>query len=109
MEKKDSPKKTKETTEEDLTVGGYGYWKRDSDLVNNEKFIPKPLDKADSFKIEEPKVVAGSAWNTAGTWEEKHYTKKQIEEFFNLKLKEKSYNGFVIQSISGYSGDVSHF
>ena len=106
---KDNENQTKkqENNEEDMIVGGYGYWKRDGDLINNERFIPKPVNKNETQKSDEGKTSLGSAWNKAGTWEEKHYSKKVIEEYFNDKLKEKTFPGFVLTGIYGYSGDVS--
>ena len=52
----------------------------------------------------------GSAWNKAGTWEEKHFKKNQIEEFFNKTLKDsckKFGDIFMIEKIGAYSGDVN--
>jgi hypothetical protein len=108
MEKKDnSIDENNKPIDEEIVVGGYGYWKREGDLKDNEKFIPKVVSNSNDVKVEENKISVGSVWNTAGTWEEKHYNKKQIEEFFNTTLSKKEFTGFIIQSISGYSGDVS--
>ena len=93
--------------EEDVTVGGYGYWKREGDLINNEKFKPTKIENLETLKNEDKKVSLGSAWNTAGTWEEKHYKKNQIEEFFNSNLDKKDFGSFIISGLSGYKGDVS--
>ena len=92
-----------EKDDHEIPTGGYGYWKREADLVDNDKFIPKET----VTEIEEAKTVVGSAWNSAGTWEEKHYGKKQIEEYFSLNIKNKKFQGFVLSSVRGYSGDVS--
>ena len=91
---------------DEIIVGGYGYWKRDGDLKDRDQFIPKQVEKLETLKVEDKKVSHGSAWNTAGTWEEKHYKKPQIEEYFNLNLKNKEFNGFIITRITNYSGDV---
>lgn len=90
----------------------YGYWKREGDLINRDQYIPKPVEKE---KLEEviknneslQKQVSGSAWNAAGTWEEKHYKKHQIEDYFNKNLENKALpEGIILKSISNYSGDV---
>ena len=92
--------------EEDLTVGGYGYWKREGDLINNDVFKPTKVENLETIKNEDKKTSLGSAWNTAGTWEEKHYKKNQIEDFFNTNLEKKDFGSFIISGISGYKGDV---
>ncbi len=46
--------------------GGYGYWKREGDLEGIDQKKPTTLN-TNTLKS---KVSAGSAWNTAGTWEE---------------------------------------
>ena len=51
--------------------------------------------------------MLGSAWNTAGTWEEKHYKKPQLEEYFNSVIESKQFEGFSIIKFSNFSGDVS--
>ena len=54
----------------------------------------------------------GSAWNKAGTWEEKKITKSQVESFFNeyIKKNKKEYkNSFYLDEFTNYSGDVKHF
>ena len=51
----------------------------------------------------------GSAWNKAGTWEEKKVTKNQLESFFNeyIKKNKKEYkDAFYLDEFSNYSGDV---
>ena len=87
---------------------GYGYWKRQEDLIDRDKFIPKPIDNVDTNKLVlESKTSVGSAWNTAGTWEEKHYKKSSIEDFFNEKIKNITVDGLKFDSIKNYSGDVN--
>ncbi len=89
---------------------GYGYWKREEDLIDRDKFIPKPIDNVETNKLVlESKNSVGSAWNTAGTWEEKHYKKSSIEDFFNEKIKNITVDGLKFESIKNYSGDVSSF
>jgi hypothetical protein len=109
MEKKDSSEEKQNIVpnDEEISVGGYGYWKREGDLKDNDRFIPKPINNNQGTKVVESNVTGGSAWNSAGTWEEKHYNKKNIEEFFNTFISKKEFSGFIIQSMSGYSGDVS--
>ena len=54
-------------------------------------------------------MTSDSAWNTAGTWEEKKLNKNQVEEYFNKKMKETPFeykNAFKLSNISGFSGDV---
>lgn len=85
--------------------GGYGYWKREGDLEGLDQ--KKPV--VSNTNTLESKVSAGSAWNTAGTWEEKHYNKQQIESFFNSKLTSFKHNELSIDKINGYSGDTYTF
>lgn len=87
--------------------GGYGYWKRQGDLEGIEQIKPQIVQN--SNKIEENNIKAGSAWNSAGTWEEKHYKKEQIQEYFNKNFAEKQFDGFSIEKINGFNGDVYTF
>lgn len=101
----------KENQEEDqdiLDVKGYGYWKRENDLKDRDQFIPKKADPQ-TTNNEENKNPLGSAWNKAGTWEEKHYKKDSIEKYFNENIKNKKVPGLSLLSIKGYSGDAYTF
>lgn len=91
---------------EDENLPGYGYWKRDGDLVDSDKFIPKPVKEGELQKQESSKSGMGSAWNSAGTWEEKHYKKYQIEEYFNSKLTGTKFDTLNLHSIKNFSGDA---
>ena len=105
-------KQDQKEDDETLNLPGYGYWKREQDLVDRDKFIPKPLDStSNSQLVLENKSSVGSAWNSAGTWEEKHYKKNQVEEFFNKFLGDNKQvvDGVWIKSVKGYSGDVSEY
>ena len=110
--KKDKDKKERKGTDEELGEVSYTYWKRESDLQADHKgFQPE--------KVTEPQVVnnnqpqqnqIGSAWNNAGTWEEKKVTKAQLESFFNdyiSKNKKEYKNAFTLDEFSNYKGDVS--
>ena len=109
VEKKEDNKEKEH--DEDIEVKGYGYWKREGDLIDRDKFIPKPIESTKvnaELTMENKNSTGGSAWNTAGTWEEKHYKKNQIENFFNEKLPGLSVNEKLkFKSIKNYSGDVS--
>ena len=106
-DKKETAKPKKD--DEDIGEVSYTYWKRDSDIkADHQGFQPQAT--ATPVNINQNTNNAGSAWNQAGTWEEKPVTKKMFEEFFNdyLKKNEKKYkNVFVLDEISGYSGEVS--
>ena len=88
----------------------YTSWKRESDKqADHTGFQPKstpiPVD------INQNQNQCGSAWNRAGTWEERYITKKQIEDFFNdyIKTNNKIYkDAFKFDKFSDYSGDVSN-
>lgn len=91
----------------DINNPGYGYWKRESDLADRDKFIPKQIELKNELTLDNKKSL-GSVWNTAGTWEEKHYKKSQIEDFFNQNIKNKKVdNSLQLLSVKNYSGDVS--
>ena len=105
-DKKDSKKSKKD--DEDIGEVSYTYWKRDSDIKADHKGF-QPQATPTPVNINQNTNNAGSAWNKAGTWEEKPVTKKMFEDFFNdyLKKNEKKYKDvFVLDEISGYSGEV---
>ncbi len=106
MEKddKNTTDKNVNKEEEDIQVN-YGYWKRESDLIDRDKFIPKIIEDPDKLVLEN-KNSLGSAWNTAGTWEEKHYKMNNVEEFLNNQFKSKSYPGLSFSEVKGMTGDV---
>lgn len=108
--KKENKDKDKDEKEELDNIKGYGYWKREGDLIDRDKFIPQKIDsfKETEVPVLENKISLGSAWNTAGTWEEKHYKKNAIEDFFNQKLSNIKINEKLgLKSIKNFSGDVS--
>ena len=41
----------------------------------------------------------------AGTWEEKHFTKQQVKDFFE-KLLPIGFKNFVFKKVTSISGDV---
>ncbi len=101
-EKKDSKKE-----DDDLGEVSYTYWKRDSDIKADHKGF-QPQATTTPANINQNNNV-GSAWNQAGTWEEKTITKQQFESFFNeyIQKNPKEYKGvFVFEEFSGYSGEV---
>ena len=107
-DKKDDEKKPKKD-DEDIGEVSYTYWKRDSDLKADHKGF-QPQAAPTSVNVNQNTNNAGSAWNKAGTWEEKPVTKKMFEDFFNdyIKKNVKKYkNTFVFDEVSGYSGEVS--
>ena len=105
-EKKDSSER--KASEDEIEKPSYTYWKRDSDVKADHKgFSPQQTNEKVDINTNTNKI--GSAWNKAGTWEEKKLTKKQIEDFFNdyVKKNKKIYkNSFYFEEFSGYSGDT---
>ena len=105
-EKKDSSER--KASEDEIEKPSYTYWKRDSDVKADHKgFSPQQTNEKVDINTNTNKI--GSAWNKAGTWEEKKLTKKQIEDFFNdyVKKNKKIYkNSFYFDEFSGYSGDT---
>ena len=105
-EKKDSSER--KSSEDEIEKPSYTYWKRDSDVKADHKgFSPQQTNEKVDINTNTNKI--GSAWNKAGTWEEKKLTKKQIEDFFNdyVKKNKKIYkNSFYFEEFSGYSGDT---
>ena len=107
---KDNSKKPKKD-EEDIGEVSYTYWKRDSDIKADHKGF-QPQKASTTVDVNQNNNNVGSAWNKAGTWEEKPITKKMFEEFFNdyFKKNEKKYkNTFIFDEASGYSGEVRNF
>lgn len=110
-EKKEKPaekKKTDKKEEDELEGVSYTYWKRDSDIKADHKgFQPQQAANPAEINVNQNKV--GSAWNKAGTWEEKIITKKQFESFFTdyvTKNKKIYKDVFFFEEFSGYSGEV---
>ena len=101
--------KDSEEKEEEIEKPSYTYWKRESDMKADHKgFTPQQTNQ----KVDENPNKIGSAWNKAGTWEEKKITKKQLEDFFNnyIKNNKKNYKeAFYFDEFSSYSGDVIFF
>ena len=90
----------------------YTYWKRESDNPFSNEFKPQKSDtNLDENKPIQTNTtgVTASAWNTAGTWEEKHLNKNKLEQFLNNGLHDKNLvfqNSFIIENFTGYTGDV---
>ena len=111
--KTDKEKKERKGTDEELGQVSYTYWKRESDLQADHKGFqpekvtnPQPVDNNS-----QPQNQIGSAWNKAGTWEEKKVTKNQLEAFFNdyIKNNKKEYkDAFFLDEFTNYSGDVNN-
>ena len=112
-DKKDSKeKKERKGTDEELGEVSYTYWKRESDLQADHKgFQPEKVSTASVAQTPPSQTnQIGSAWNQAGTWEEKKITKVQLESFFNeyiSKNKKEYKKAFFFEQFSNYSGDVS--
>ena len=65
---KDKERKDSKDNEEDIEKPSYTYWKRESDKNADHKgFTPQQTNQ----KLDENPNKIGSAWNKAGTWEEK--------------------------------------
>ena len=76
MDKEDSQEK-----EEEIEKPSYTYWKRESDIKADHKgFTPQQTNQ----KVDENPNKIGSAWNKAGTWEEKKIIKKITKTLFIL-------------------------
>ena len=101
--------KQDESLEEEIKIEkpSYTYWKRESDKPFSNDFKPQI---SQPVVVENTNTHVGSAWNKAGTWEEKHLTKNQLENFFAESLKNKSpfADTFAIEKITSYTGDVSN-
>ena len=105
---KEKDKKPKKDSE-DLGEVSYTYWKRESDLQADHKGF-QPQATSTPVNINQKNNNVGSAWNQAGTWEEKTITKNQFESFFNdyIKNNKKEYKDvFVFDEFSNYKGEVS--
>ena len=66
--------------------------------------------ESDILKIPVNTNKIGSAWNKAGTWEEKKLHKAQIEDFLNDYIKKTPItykDSFTLNNFSSFSGDVS--
>ena len=108
-------KKERKGTDEELGEVSYTYWKRESDLQADHKgFQPEkvanPTPATNPPKAQQNQL--GSAWNKAGTWEEKKITKNQVESFFNeyIKKNKKEYKkAFYLDEFTNYSGDVKYY
>jgi hypothetical protein len=95
-------------TTNDTSKPSYTYWKRDTDTPFSDQF--KPTKAEETKNITNGTTSFGSAWNTAGTWEEKHLKASQVEEFMNSKIKDKVFDDlFVISEFTNYSGDVCDY
>ena len=110
--KESKDKKPRKGTDEELGEVSYTYWKRESDLQADHKgFQPEKVSSPKAIQNSQPQTnQIGSAWNQAGTWEEKKVTKSQLETFFNeyiTKNKKEYKKAFYLSEFSGYSGDVS--
>ena len=110
MSKNENKKERKDSSDHEdikLEKPSYTYWKRDSDkAADHTGFQPQPS----SEKIEEHKNPVGSAWNKAGTWEEKKLNKNQILDFINDYLSKNRFkykDSFELEKFSSFSGDVS--
>ena len=102
-------KKNTKKEDDDLGEVSYTYWKRDSDIKADHKGF-QPQATSTPANINQNNNQVGSAWNQAGTWEEKTITKKQFESFFNeyIQKNPKEYKGvFVFDEFSNYKGEVS--
>ena len=109
MSKEENKKEKSKKEDDELGEVSYTYWKRDSDIKADHKGF-QPQKTSTPVNINQNNNNAGSAWNQAGTWEEKTITKKQFESFFNdyIQKNKKEYKDvFIFEEFSGYSGEVS--
>lgn len=106
----DQDQENQHEQEETLEKPSYTYWKREHDKPFSEEFKPIKNDKIEDQKTDSS-THHGSAWNKAGTWEEKHIPKTQFEEFFSESLKRRNEifkSTFTPVKIFDYSGDVKN-
>ncbi len=111
MDKQNNTKKEQEPENdekiENIEKPSYTYWKRDNDKPFSNEFKPQ---KSDPKMAETANNINsyGSAWNKGGTWEEKHFSKTQVEEFFSKSLPNKKNikDCCALDKITAYSGDV---
>ena len=84
MDKEDSQEK-----EEEIEKPSYTYWKREADLKADHKgFQPEKVTNPQPVNNTPPQSnQIGSAWNKAGTWEEKKVTKNQLESKYKKYKK----------------------
>lgn len=110
-DKKEAKSKGNESDEEiKLEKPSYTYWKRDADkAADHAGFQPQQVQG----KVEQTNnQKVGSAWNSAGTWEEKKLNKEQVTSFLNEHIEKNPiiYKEAVkLHKFSGYSGDVRKF
>jgi hypothetical protein len=88
-DKKDSKPQKKD--DEDIGEVSYTYWKRDSDIKADHKGF-QPQATPTPVNINQNTNNAGSAWNKAGTWEEKPVTKKCLKNSLMIILKRTKKN-----------------
>lgn len=107
--KETSHKNTNSDVDDDIKIEkpSYTYWKRDSDMnADHTGFQPQPTNEHPEHNTNK----IGSAWNKAGTWEEKKLHKTQIEDFLNDYIKKTPItykDSFTLNNFSSFSGDVS--
>lgn len=99
-------------TDPTIKKQSYTYWTRDirsdnefSSMIQPTKVNEENIPQASQ---EIKKNSSASAWNSAGTWEEKHFTKQQVKEFFE-KLLPLNFKNFTFNQLSSVSGDVRIF
>lgn len=115
MEKENSKKnKNDDSVEEEvekIDKPSYTYWKREHDKPFSNDFAPQKSNPVVSETTNQTGNY-GSAWNKAGTWEEKHLNKNQFEDFFNQSIKKNKLNindYCILDGVSSYSGDVRFY
>ena len=86
----------------------YTYWTRDikSDNDFSSKIQPNKIEEEKKQEISQENYKSvGSAWNTAGTWEEKHFSKQQVKEFFEKHIPIE-FKSFFFKKLNSITGDV---
>ncbi len=109
MEQENLTKVSNEEEVENMEKPSYTYWKRETDTPFSNDFKPQKSDSNVSEDTQNSAGNFGSAWNRAGTWEEKHLTNIQLEEFFNKSLRNKTRlvgDSLSIDKVSSFTGDV---
>ena len=86
----------------------YTYWTRDIKSDNLESSKIKPTQIEDNNKLDTLPLTnksGASAWNTGGTWEEKHFKSQQVKDFFEKHLP-IAFRTFTFKKLTSISGDV---
>ena len=109
MDKKEKEDSSSDHEDIKIEKPSYTYWKRDSDKEGDRSRFQPQLSTGTN--PEENKNSVGSAWNKAGTWEEKKLNKNQVIDFANEYFSKNNItykDSFTLTKLTSFSGDVSY-